>query len=250
MTKLFKRSATVEQFLANEMTPIEEDDFRKELTINPDLAEELWISKTIDTALMREDIIELRKKLVSAIEAGRTVSKEARVARMNSHRWLYSAASLLALFAIAAVIYLQTKRAVSADSLFEQYYSSENIVDQTRGNLNIVEAVIKFQKKDFKGASILFKNLLDKDNSNMAVWFYYGISCIETQNLDIAINAFTTIINQKDNLYIEHAEWYRGLCYLKNNQLDKAISQFEAVAANPDNFHRQDAKSILGELQR
>ena len=95
----------------------------------------------------------------------------------------------------------------------------------------------------------MFKSILDKDNSNIAVWFYYGIANIETQNYDNSIKAFNTIINQNDNLYIEHAEWYLGLCYLKNNQKDKAVDQFVVVASNPDNFHRQEAKNILDKLQ-
>jgi tetratricopeptide (TPR) repeat protein len=112
-----------------------------------------------------------------------------------------------------------------------------------------VKAVIKFQQKDFRSASVLFKSILDKDNSNIAVWFYYGISNIETHNYNDAIKAFNTIIKQNDNLYIEHAEWYLGLCYLKNNQKDKAMDQFAVVASNPDNFHQQEAKNILEKLQ-
>ena len=112
-----------------------------------------------------------------------------------------------------------------------------------------MEAVIKFQQKDFKTASVLFKNILDNDNSNIAVLFYYGISSIETQNYENSINAFKTIIEQNDNLYIEHAEWYLGLCYLKNNQKNEARDQFEAVATDPDNFHQQEAKDILGKLK-
>jgi tetratricopeptide (TPR) repeat protein len=168
---------------------------------------------------------------------------------MHTRKWWYAAASMLALCAVAATLYLQTPRTISNDSLFTQYYNSENIVDQTRCDQNIVEAVIKFQQKDFKMASVLFKNILDKDNSNIAVWFYYGISNIETQNYENSIKAFNTIIGQNDNLYIEHAEWYLGLCYLKNNQKEKAIDQFAVVASNPDNFHRQEAKDILLKLQ-
>jgi lipopolysaccharide biosynthesis regulator YciM len=144
---------------------------------------------------------------------------------------------------------MQTPRNSTNDSLFTQYYNSENIVDQTRGEQNIVEAVIKFQQKDFKTASVLFKSILDKDKSNIAVWFYYGISNIETRNFENSIKAFNTIIEQNDNLYIEHAEWYLGLCYLKDNQKNKAIDQFVVVASNPDNFHHQEAKNILEKLQ-
>jgi tetratricopeptide (TPR) repeat protein len=111
-----------------------------------------------------------------------------------------------------------------------------------------VEAVIKFQQKDFALASDLFNKILEKDNSNIAVWFYYGIANIETKNYTNSIKAFNTIITQNDNLYIEHAEWYLGLCYLKNNQKEKAVGQFTLVASNPDNFHNQEAKNILEKL--
>lgn len=249
MTNHFKHSATVEQYLANEMAPLERAAFKKELRSNQDLAEELKLSQTIDSALMRDDIIELRRKMIAVINSGHSVKTEVPVVRMNIRKWWYAAASFAALFAVAATLYLQTSRNISNDSLFSQYYNSENIVDQTRGDQNIVEAVIKFQQRDFASASVLFKSILEKDNSNIAVWFYYGISNIETKNYDNSIKAFTTIIKQNDNLYIEHAEWYLGLCYLKNNQKDKAIDQFVVVASNPDNFHRQEAKDILEKLQ-
>jgi tetratricopeptide (TPR) repeat protein len=249
MITKFKHSATIEQYIANEMAPFERTAFKKDLRSNPELAAELKLSQNIDSALMRDDIIELRRKLIAAIEASRVIKEEVPVVKMYARKWWYAAASLVALFAVAATLFMQTNRAVSTDKLFTEYYNSENIIDQTRGDQNIVEAVIKFQQKDFATASVLFRSILDTDNSNIAVWFYYGISNIETKNYDNSIKAFNTIIKQNDNLYIEHAEWYLGLCYLKNNQKDKAIDQFVVVASNPDNFHRQEAKNILEKLQ-
>lgn len=249
MTNNFKHSASIEQFLANEMAPAERAAFKNELRLNPDLAEELKLSQSIDSAVSREDVIDLRQKLIAAINASREVKTDIPVVRLNSRRWWYAAASLLALCAVAATLYMQTNRQISNDSLFTQYYNSENIVDLTRGDENIVEAVIKFQQKDYQTASELFRGILAKDNSNIAVWFYYGISNIETKSYDNAIKAFNTIIKHNDNLYVEHAEWYLGLCYLKNNQKDKAIDQFVGVASNPDNFHRQEARNILDKLQ-
>lgn len=249
MKNKFKHSATIEQYLANEMTPSERTSFKKELKSNPEMAEELKLSQSIDYALLRDDIIDLRQKLITTINTNKVVKAKVPVVQMNSRKWWYAAASMLALCALAATLYFQLPRTISNDSLFSQFYTSENIVDQTRGDQNIVEAVIKFQQKDFRSASALFKRILDKDNSNIAVWFYYGISNIETENYDNAEKAFSTVIRQNDNLYIEHAEWYLGLCYLKNNQKDKAIDQFVVVASNPDNFHQQEAKNILEKLQ-
>ncbi len=248
MTTKLRHSASIEQYLANEMAPAAKAAFEKELRSNPGLAKELKLSQSIDSALRKDDVIDLRKKLIAAGNTSQGMSNKP-VVQMYNRKWWYAAASFLVLCTLAATLYLQTNQQISDDALFTQYYSSENIVDQTRGDQNIVEAVLKFQQKDFCAASLLFKDILDKDNANIAVWFYYGISCIETKNYNCATKAFNTIIKQNDNLYIEHAEWYLGLCYLKSNQKDKAMDQFLAVASNPENYHRQEASNILEQLQ-
>jgi tetratricopeptide (TPR) repeat protein len=249
MTNSFKHSASIEQFLADEMAPAERTAFTNELRANPELAQELKLSQSIDSAIIQDDVIDLRKKLISAINSGRDAQQEVPVVRMHARKWWYAAASFLVLCAVASTLYLQNTRNVSTDSLFSQYYSSENIVDLTRGDENIVDAVVKFQQKDYEKASASFGRILEKDNSNIAVWFYYGIANIETRNYDKSIEAFNTIIKDNDNLYIEHAEWYLGLCYLKAGQKDKAIEQFATVASDSDNFHNQEAKNILEKLQ-
>jgi tetratricopeptide (TPR) repeat protein len=245
----FKHSASIEQFLADEMAPSERAAFRKELRSNPDLAQELKFTKSIDSALERDDIIELRKKLIAVINANRKRKAATPVIRLYVHKWWYAAASLLILCTVATAIFIQSNRNISNDSLFSQYYNSENILDQTRGDQNILDAMIKFQQKDFATASVLFKNILNKDKTNIAVWFYYGISNIETNHYEKSIEAFNSIIKNNDNLYVEHAEWYLGLCYLKSNMKDKAIEQFMAVASNPENFHRKEAKDILEKMK-
>ncbi len=249
MTNYFKHSTSVEQYIANEMAPAERAAFKNELRSNPELAQELKLSQNIDSTLQRDDIIDLRQKIRAAIEAGRTVENEVPVIRMKTRKWWYAAASILALAAVSVTLFMQSNRNLSNDSLFNKYYNSENIVDQTRGDETIVDAVIKFQQKDYQKASDLFQRILAKDNLNIAVWFYYGIANIETQNYTNSITAFNTIINQHDNLYVEHAEWYLGLCYLKNNQKEKAIDNFVAIASNPDNFHCSEAKDILEKLK-
>jgi tetratricopeptide (TPR) repeat protein len=249
MKNNFKHSTSIEQYLSDEMDSVETLAFRKDIKNNSEMNQEFKLSQAIDSALRQDDIIDLRQKLINAINASKVVNKEIKTVQLHTRKWWYAAASLLALCAISATRFWQTNRLTTTDNLFSQYYNSENVVDQTRGDENIVEAVMKFQQKDFRSASVLFKRILDKDNSNIAVWFYYGISNIETNNYDNSIKAFNTIINQNDNLYIEHAEWYLGLCYLKSNLKEKAIDQFMVVASNPDNFHRQEAKEILEKLQ-
>jgi hypothetical protein len=134
MTNNFKHSATIEQFLANEMAPAERLAFKNELRSNKDLAMELKLAQSIDSAISKDDIIDLRQKLIAAINASHVTKSEVPVVHMNSRKWWYAAASLLALCAISATLYFQTSRNISSDSLFSQYYTSENVVDLTRGD--------------------------------------------------------------------------------------------------------------------
>jgi tetratricopeptide (TPR) repeat protein len=110
---------------------------------------------------------------------------------------------------------------LSNSMLFSQYYDNA-VVDQKRGDVT-EEAIIKFQSNDFTEATPLFKEIILKDSSNIAVWFYYGVANLELQDYKKSEDAFKTIIKNTDNLYVEHAEWYLGLCYLKANNVKDAI---------------------------
>jgi tetratricopeptide (TPR) repeat protein len=184
-------------------------------------------------------------------EAQKEANTQKNVIKMHPRRWYWAAASVVAVLAIGATLLFSVPSHTSNDALFKQYYSSENILDVTRsGDANLVEAIMKFQEKDFKTAAWMFGKILAKDESNMAVWFYYGISSIETQNYETANNAFTRIINDKQNLYIEHAEWYLSLCYLKSNQTDKAVDQLNKIAKDENNYHQQEALTLLNKISK
>jgi len=233
------------------MSASEKELFEKEIGSNTGLAEELRLSRAIDSALSREDVLDFRKKLLLVYGENRKSENKVPVIKLQIRRVWYAAASIIVLAALGSVLYFTGTPGNTNDSLFKQYYNSQNLVDVTRsGDGNIVEAVIKFQEKDYKMAAVLFKSLIDKDNNNIACWFYYGISSIETENFDQAEKAFNHIIDNADNMYIEHAQWYLGLTYLKNNNNKKAQAQFAKIAGDPDNFHRQEARHLLEKMAK
>ena len=250
MKNSFKHSASIEQFLSGEMSPAERAGFERQVSSNPELEGELNLSRSIDAALTREDIIDFRKKLLITYRENKRVQREVPVVHLYAKKFWYAAASLVLLAALGSTLYFSVPRGNSSDSLFKEYYSANNLVDVTRaGDANIVEAVIKFQEKDYKMAARLFNNILNKDNNNIACWFYYGISSIETENYAKAETAFNHIVSDNQNLYVEHAQWYLGLCFLKDNQISKAKAQFEKIAADPDNYHHLNAANLLKKLK-
>ncbi|MBK7215340.1 MAG: tetratricopeptide repeat protein [Bacteroidales bacterium] len=249
MKNNFKYSASVEQYLSNEMVQSEKQLFERETASNPGLAQELKFSRTIDDALRQDDIIDLRMKLLSAYRENRKEKAEVPVVRMQFRKVWYAAASIIILAAIGSTILFRSMGTDSNERLFKQYYSPENLINVTRsGDANIVEAVMQFQEKNYPVAAKLFKQILSSDKDNFAGWFFYGISCIETENYVDAEKAFNTIIVDDQNLYTEHAEWYLGLCFLKSNQTVKAREQLTKISTNPENIHRMDARHLLEKL--
>lgn len=249
MKQRFKYSSAIERYLANDMAYAEMRSFEKEIALNRSLSGELEFTRNIDKALERDDVIDFRLKLVSARNEYKGTKSEIPVIHVQRKRFWYAAASLVLLASIASVLYFNFSGSNSNDALFKKYYTSENIVDVTRsGDANIVEAIIRFQEKDYKASSKLFGQILEKDTQNFAGWFFYGISCIETGESLKAETAFNHIIADNQNLYVEHAEWYLALCYLKSDQSYKAKIQLEKIAAETENFHQSDAKHLLEKL--
>jgi tetratricopeptide (TPR) repeat protein len=250
MKNNFKHSASVEQYLSGEMLPAERENFEREVASNPGLAAELRLSRAIDSALLKDDIIDFRKKILVANKENKKEQRDVPVVRLYARKIWYAAASFILLATLGSTLYFSVPSGNSTDNLFKQYYSSENLIDVTRaGDANIVEAVIKFQEKDYQLSARLFQKILEKDSDNIACWFYFGISSIETENFEQAEKAFNHIIADNENLYVEHAEWYLGLSYLKSNQLDKAHQQFETISKNADNVHQDDATRLIEKLK-
>jgi tetratricopeptide (TPR) repeat protein len=234
---------------------MKEDELRwfgKELQTNAELSGELRLDKDIDNILLDEDVVEFRRKLISVFNESKQKEATTKIVRMQPRRWQLVAAAAIAVLMIAGgAILLTQQRSYTAEKLFSMYYDTDRTIELTRsGNANIVEAILKFQQKDFQGASLLFAEILDRDSSNIAVWFYNGISYIETNRIDDAVKAFRYIVDDKNNLYVEHAEWYLGLCYLKNEQIDFAVEQFRKIAADQKNYHNKEANKVLEKLGR
>lgn len=251
MTKKLKYSQLIERFLAGEMNEDELRWFSKELQFNAELSLELKLEKELDDMLLDGDVVEFRKKLLSIMNEQEKV-KSPKIVRLQPKRWQLAAAAAIAVLLITGGSLLFTQqRSYTPEKLFSMYYDSDKSIELTRsGNADIVEAILKFQKKDFQGASLLFAEILDNDSTNMAVWFYNGISYVEVNRLDDAVSSFKFIIDNKKNLYVEHAEWYLGLCYLKNEQIDFAVDQFHKIASDQNNFHNKEAIKILEKLGR
>lgn len=246
-----KYTEWIDSYIGNELDEADMKSFETELSINHDLALEYHLEKDLEKILIQNDLLDFRAKCILAqnelILSGR---KFVKVVQFTRKYW-YAAASLLLIALVAGSLILINPGGYSPEKLFKMYYKSGETIGVSRsGSGNMVEALLYFSKNDFQAAGDLFDKILVNDPKNFAVMYYSGISNIEIKNYSKAIQMFESIIHDRDNLYIENAEWYLGLSNLVAGNVDQANNIFESIGSNSDHYYSKDAKSILEKIKK
>ena len=251
-----RKTEEIDQYLNGELKSEELDSFETELTNNLDLVAELDLHQEIDQAIREEDIMELRAKLGNI---GKDVGKQKRkeqsfsFVKMPSSRAAIAtvAASLMLIFSIAGVISRNNK--ADGDELYSQYHETYQATGIFRSgdailDSKLTKALHKFNSQEYESALHLFREVLEQDQNNPVSNFYAGMAHQETGKFDQAIRAYQTVIRDKDNLFVEQAQWYIGLCYLQTENRKKAFRQFKQIA-NSDSFYQQKANAVLRRIK-
>ena len=244
----------IDQYINNELTGNKFASFELELSENPDLATELELVKEIDKAVQETEVMELRDKLNSiSKEVNREVKqKRSFAAKISTSRIAVAtiAASLVMIMSIAGLI---SRNSTSSDAeLYTQFYqpyettgifrSGDALIDSKLSN-----ALHEFNEQDYPAAINLFSEVLEIDKNNPVSNFYSGIAYQETGQTNQALRSYQNVINDRDNLFIEQAQWYIGLCYLQDENRKKAYNQFQKIAASESYYHEK-AIAILRKM--
>jgi len=245
----------IDQYLNDELSEMELASFETELVNNPDLAAELEFYKDIDTAAQENDIMGLRARLETiSNEVVREKRKERSFAAMPASRLAIAtiAASLMLILSIAGII-SRSNRGASDTELYSQYYEAYQATGIFRsGDANLdtklTQALHKFNSEDYEAALDLFSEVLQQDSNNPVGNFYSGVAYQETGRFNQAIESYQTVVKDKDNLFVEQAEWYIGLCYLQTDNRKKAYKQFKKIAQS-ESFYQEKATAVLRKIK-
>ena len=249
MIKKTTYSQRIEQYRFGPMSESERAKFEQDLIENPKLNHEFQLDIELEDSLKQYDIIDLRRKLFRAMNEEKLQVKVP-IRKSYHSKWYMVAASITFLVLLGGALHLMNPVKYTNNTLFEMYYSGENAHSITRsaGNNND-EAMTKYREGDFNSALVLFNEILDKDPSNIYIRYYTGLASIETNQADKAITEFKYIIDQKNNLFVENAQWYLALTYLKNNQVTEAKDLLVQIK-NSTNPHNKEASQILRRIAK
>jgi hypothetical protein len=247
------RIEEIEGYLYNELSDDQFASFEAELATNRELSDEISLIRNIDLALKENDVMNLRNKIqnIAGEIAAEKQTEQSFVGQFKARKFVFAsvAASLILLLGIAGLLSRQS----SQSELYQKFYttyqttginrSASSTTDQT-----LSDALQKFDNQDYKNALNLLQEVVSRDQNNMVGHFYSGVSLQETGKYQNAIKEYNTVKINKDNLFVEQADWYIGLCYLQTNEDKKAFNQFIEIAKN-NGFYQQKAQAILRKMK-
>jgi TolA-binding protein len=157
----------------------------------------------------------------------------------------------MAAAAIVGAVLLLTSLLPSDDpqKIFNKYYEPFNAVSSitrstgTDESGNFSNAIGSYESGDYQVAAAGFSEAMLNGTVSSSAGFFLGISEIELENYNKAIELLSGIIKQKSE-FNKEATWYLGLVYIKSGNKVKASECFELLARSPG-FYSARSEKIL-----
>jgi TolA-binding protein len=224
--------------------------FLKELEGNEKLRYEVNLRKRTDEILKNQNVMSLRNKL-SEIENRR---KEVKNPVKDSKKTVFIryAAVFAGLILIGSIAMFSGKN-LNSEKIMKHYYKIYEPPTSQRSaesgtNADFTLALEFYNIHDYEKAAVLFNKVLENKPNDMQTVLLKGVSNFEEKKYPEAKQSFVKVIDNKDNLYIDQAQWYLALCYLNTNDTEKAKQLFKIIGKG-DGIYKSDAKEIIRGLK-
>ncbi|MDH3244561.1 MAG: hypothetical protein OEM26_08095 [Saprospiraceae bacterium] len=234
----------VRKYLAGELKGDELTSFMELLRTNETLKSEVQGLQDLELGLESLGMDAFRDRLNQW--ENQVESKGRNVFNIRS---LLSVAAVIVLL-VAAGIFLFLPRSTDPDILFTQYYSPyEDMLTSRASEIDEVlqEGMFAYNSADYATAVKHFNNHLSTDSPRAASWLYRGISYLELDDIDRAIESFENILDHP--LLGQQAQWYQALALLKANRLEEGKSLLLEIGNLDDHYRLHDAISIYQALK-
>lgn len=235
----------IEEFIDNTLSGEKLTDLLEDMKSNKNISSEVKLRKEINEALLDKSFIEFRELLNQNMSKNSDELSSLSIRKEVLKTWHMAAASFALILVVGGLWYILSNNSYSTDRLVSKYYQPAHPINQFRSvEFNsddaLKEAFSFYQQNDYKNALKYFNSI----ENQITAKFYSGVCYIELEQYDEAISSFNFVINDKDNLFVEQAEWYLGLIYLMNNQKSQALKQFKKISGS-DSYYADQAKGIL-----
>ncbi len=232
-----------DDYLTGTLSENELLEFENMIHQDEELANDLRFQEEIFEAIKDERKREIRKTL------NQIHSKNTNKSRFNIYSWKRQAvaAAFVILLVSGGLIGDFFANKPINETLYTEYFSPENSLMSVRSgetpNTALEEGMYYYEQGKFTEAISVFQvepdNLLGK--------LYMGFSYMKLEKFEKAEPPFIEIIDDKDNLFVDQAEWNLGLCYLRSGKTTKAEDLFVRISAG-NTIYNKNADQILHKI--
>jgi len=218
-------------------------EFNNEINTNAEFAINLQFQQEIFEAIHDERKREIRNTLNQIHE------EETMKTRTSIYSWKLRAvaAAVVVLLVSGGLIGDYFVNQSQSDLLYNQYFNPENsllsVRSQNTFNSKVKEGMYFYEQGNFTEAITLFH----AEPDNLLGKLYTGFSFMKLEKFERAERPFIEIIDNKDNLFVDQAEWNLGLCYLKSGKTVKAENLFTKISSG-NTVYNKNANQILREI--
>ena len=239
----------IEQYLDGQLSEEARTVFEARLASEKDLAEALTLRREMNRHLMRRDRrIELKQTLAELadehFEEVATSHPEAKIVPMRGRRWLAYAASIAILAIIAFSLYYSLR-----PGLYNQYAQHPPLaLTQLSSQAETLgpQAEQAFNQKDYEQAFRLLEQYLEaKEQEDPLAHLYLGISALETERYEEAIQTFS-ILSTQTGQWQDYGQWYLALTYLKMGDKTACRAELSEISEASEWFGK--AQELLEKL--
>ncbi|WP_299384116.1 tetratricopeptide repeat protein [uncultured Lacinutrix sp.] len=201
-------------------------------------------------ALLKSNEFQDKKKAIQTASASYFKNEEVKKLNNNKPKLYY----LLA-FAAAVIVFLgvffndstSTNQEIYSDN--SKWEELPSLVSRSEINVDLLSAGENaFNNKNYVLAKENFTSFINDDYQvNPTALLYLGISQLELENYNEALNSFQKIA-ESNTLDQSKGYWYRALTYFKMDDRANAIKELEIIVKSSKNHNFEKAKKLLKKL--
>jgi tetratricopeptide (TPR) repeat protein len=243
----------IDNYLLNYLDSTERFNFEEQLSEDSNLAVEFHLNNEINNAIVESDVMKVRSTLSTIIEENQQSSKIRKLipdhVKGKPIRFIGAAASVAAL--ISAGFLNLNHEDVNAEKLFReayQPYEATGLFRSVTTTNPAINGVDCYNAHRFDEAISQFTLVLNDNREHPMSNFFMGLCYMEKTQFEKASSYFQNVINEKDNLFIEQAQWYLALSMLGSKNENDAYRLLNQIV-NTNGYYHRNAKDLLKKLE-
>lgn len=242
------RQLLFEKYLDGKLSPENLAALQKEAENDPELLEELKLTRGLIAGLRVQEKRKVRAELTELYNA----SKDAPAAGKSKTFPYISygiAASVLVIVVAVVLLYSRNSALDKSQELFASYYKPMIVQSADRGDGDgLPQALAYYSNEDYQRAAKSFEAIIAQNPTAIKSKALLGNCYLLLGRTEEAISLFEVLKNEKDPFIAQYSHWYLSLAYLKAGRLAHCRENLLQISKS-DMVHSDDASELLTELQ-